>query len=682
MRILLAQNSRYYPAHGGGDKSNRLLMEALAARGHSCAVVARISKFGPREHDVFLSELAERNVSADSVDGGVVSFCRAGVDVHTVTNQPSLRQYFSERIAAFQPDVILASTDDPAQLLLDPALRDETARVVYLARTTLALPFGPDSAFPSAAKTDRLRRADAVVGVSQYVADYIRRWSAIEAVHVPISLLDPGPYEPLGCFENEFVTLVNPCAVKGISIFLALAGRMPQVRFAAVPMWGTNEADRRALEQRPNIAILPPADDIGELLARTRVLLVPSLWAEARSRIVVEAMLHGVPVIASNIGGIPEAKLGVDSLLPVRRIQKYQERVDDQMVPVAEVPEQDIGPWYAALDRLLSDRGHYEQLSGKSRSAALDYAASLSVVPFERLLRESDESAQKPRAAVDSPAIEPSAADHLAGVAGLSPEKRQLLALRLRSVKPRTGSWFPSLEDSAHAKMRLFCFPYAGGGASVFHGWAEHLPAGVAVCPVRLPGRETRLSEPPFDRMDRLIEALSEAISPYLDKPLALFGHSLGAVIAFELARLLPAPLAGLFVSGARAPQLRRDYVPPPPPSDDEIVEELRRLDGIPQELLEHRELMQLALPALRADTALYRNYVYREAPPLHCPIRAYGGEDDERIARRDLEPWAAETTQSFRLEMLPGGHLFPRTHRTEFLKALARELATLISRS
>src|SRR5579872_2546035 len=198
MRILLAQNSRYYPAHGGGDKSNRLLMEALAARGHHCTVVARISQFGARQHDQFLSELVARNVRPESCDEGVVTFRRAGVDVHTVTTQPSLRQYFSEQIAACRPHVILASTDDPAQLLLEPALRAETAHVVYLARATLALPFGPDCAFPSAAKTDMLRHASAAVGVSQYVADYIRRESGIEAVHVPISLLDPGPYQSLG----------------------------------------------------------------------------------------------------------------------------------------------------------------------------------------------------------------------------------------------------------------------------------------------------------------------------------------------------------------------------------------------------------------------------------------------------------------------------------------------------
>jgi surfactin synthase thioesterase subunit/glycosyltransferase involved in cell wall biosynthesis len=671
MRILLAQNSCYYPAHGGGDKSNRLLMEALAARGHACLVVARTSQLGPHEHDVFLTELAARNVPVESASGGIVAFRREGVEVHTVTNQPGLRQYFTEQIAAFRPDVILASTDDPAQLLLEPALRTETARIVYLARATLALPFGPDCAFPSAAKTDMLRRADAVVGVSQYVAGYIRRWSGIDAVHVPISLLDPGPYESLGRFENEFVTLVNPCAVKGISIFLALAERMPHARFAAVPTWGTNAADRRALERLANISILPPVDHIENLFARTRVLLVPSLWAEARSRIVVEAMLHGVPVIASNVGGIPEAKLGVDYLLPVKPIATYQERVDEQMVPVAEVPEQDIGPWHDALNRLLTDRDHYEQLSCASRMAATRYADNLSVVPFEQLL---EKTAEKTKTSGTRQTSEP-AADPLAM---LSPEKRQLLALRLRNRKSGAGPWFPSILESANATMRLFCFPYAGGGASIFRGWREHMPHGVAVCPVRLPGRETRLSEPAFDRMEHLIPALREAIEPHLDKPFALFGHSMGAAIAFELARSLANHPLVLLVAGARAPQLRRDHVPPPPPSDEDLIEELRRLNGIPQELLEHQELIHLALPALRADTTLYRSYVYKEGPPLNCPIRAYGGLEDERITRGHLEAWAAETTQSFRLEMFPGGHFFLQTNLTEFLKALARDLAEL----
>ncbi|HKW98264.1 MAG TPA: alpha/beta fold hydrolase [Bryobacteraceae bacterium] len=673
MRILLAQNSRYYPSHGGGDKSNRLLMQALAARGHTCLVVARTSRFGAAEHELFLSELASRGVKASARESGVAIFERAGVEVHTVTNHPSFRGYFSEAAAHFRPDIILASTDDPAQLLLEAAMRMETARVVYLARATLALPFGPDCAFPSESKREMLRRAAAVVGVSEYVAGYIRRSGGIDAVHVPISLLEGGPYAPLGKFENEFVTMVNPCAVKGISIFLALAERMADVHFAAVPMWGTNEEDRRALGKHANITILPAVDDITKLLARTRVLLVPSLWAEARSRIVVEAMLHAVPVMASNVGGIAEAKLGVDYLIPVRPIEKYRERVDEQMVPVAEVPGQDIGPWEEALRKLVTGRPHYEQLSRASRAAALAYADQLSIEPFERLLVEVISRPKKSHAA-------PASIENPDPLAKLSAEKRRLLALRLRAKTSEV--WFPSAADSAQARLRLFCFPYAGGGVGLFRGWAESLPHGIAVCPARLPGRETRLSEPPIDRLDQLIGQLADAITTYLDRPFALFGHSLGAAIAFELARVLHCrnqmPKC-LFVAGARAPQLRRDYVPPPAPSDEELLNELRRLDGIPKELLENRELIELTMPALRADSAIYRNYTYSEAPPLDCPIRAYGGERDERITRRDIEGWAEQTTQTFAAEMLPGGHFFPRTHQGEFLNVLARDLAALL---
>ena len=233
MRILLAQNSLYYPSHGGGDKSNRLLLEALAARGHECRAVARISVFGEAGHTQYLETLAVRGVMPQSSEDGVVVFERAGVEVHVVTNvtaNGTLRAHFAAQAEEFAPDVILVSTDDPAQLLLEAALRNRKARVVYLARATLALPFGPDCAFPSPAKTERIRACDGVVGVSQYVADYIRKYAGIPAVHVPISLLEPaepGPadWPPLGRFSNQFVTIVNPCAVKGIAIFLELARR-------------------------------------------------------------------------------------------------------------------------------------------------------------------------------------------------------------------------------------------------------------------------------------------------------------------------------------------------------------------------------------------------------------------------------------------------------------------------
>ena len=172
---------------------------------------------------------------------------------------------------------------------------------------------------------------------------------------------------------------------------------MPAVRFAAVPTWGTNAADLAALRERPNIAILEPVDNIDEILRQTRILLVPSVWAEARSRIVVEAMARGVPVIASDIGGIPEAKLGVPYLIPVNPIVRYKPAVDENMAPVAEVPEQDIGPWQSALEQLLTDRAQYARLSQESRAAALEYARNLSVETFRGVPRSYPAFAGTPR---------------------------------------------------------------------------------------------------------------------------------------------------------------------------------------------------------------------------------------------------------------------------------------------
>lgn len=674
LRILLAHNSPYYPAYGGGDKSNRLLVEALAERGHLCRVVARLGSFGDREHAEYVADLRARDVTILSSGGGVVVFRFNAVEIHVLTGHEGLRAYFSEQLRGFEPDIVITSTDDPAQLMLLAGLEHRASRVVYLARATLAVPFGPDSAFPNAAARNILARADGFVGVSQYVADYLRKFGEIDAVHVPISLMEAGPRPPaLGRLQNEFIVIVNPCAVKGIEIFLALADRMPEVQFAAVPTWGTTAEDRRALEARPNVTVLPPVDDINRLFNRTRVLLVPSLWAEARSRIVVEAMLRGIPVIASQVGGIPEAKLNVPYLLPVTPIERYRHELDEHMVPVAEVPPQDIEPWERTLRQLLDDPAHYEEISRASREAALRYTdAELTIEPFEHYLYEILKRPRRGGAVAKAPVrSEPT----YSAVEKLSPERRMLMALRLRKGKG-SDAWFPGVEKGRG--RRLFCFPHAGGGASAFMRWPV---SGFRVCPVRLPGRESRLAEPPFERMDMLLDAVGEAIQPHLDGPFAFLGHSMGAFIAFELARWLRRhtrhQASALFVSAARAPHRYRHRGHSEDLDETQMLNDLRQLGGVPSEVMDWPEMMRLLLPALRADIQLFRHYIYSEESPLGCPIRAYSGEQDSRIRAEDLAEWASQTTASFAFQRFSGGRFYLQANQ-EFLNALTRDMEAL----
>jgi surfactin synthase thioesterase subunit/glycosyltransferase involved in cell wall biosynthesis len=666
MRILLAHNSTYYPSHGGGDKSNRLLMETLAERGHEVRVVTRVERFGVEDHGRLLRELAKRGVDADTSREDAIRMNLNGVDVRVLSTNPNLRGYFSAQIAEFDPDIIVTSTDDPAQLLFDLAIKAPRARVVYLVRATIAVPFGPESSKQSAARTAALRSADGVVGVSEYVADYVRKWGGMDAVHVPISLLDKVEnYPNLGCFENRFVTIVNPCAVKGIGIFLELADRMPDVEFAAVPTWGTTQEDLEALSARKNIGILQPFDDVDELLRLTKVLLVPSVWAEARSRLLMEAMSRGVPVIASDIGGIREAHLGVDYLIPITPISRYQPAVDMNMVPVAEVPSQDVEPWERTLRLLLTDRQRYDELSAQSREAATEYARNLNVLPFEDFL---EEVRKRPKKAAPDPA--------------LTDEKKKLLALRLRqhgaSTKLGSSKWFSGLEQHKAGRPLLFCFPYAGGGTLLYRSWREALEDVATVCAIRLPGRESRLDETPIDGMETLIETLAGVIKPHLQTPFAFFGHSMGAVIAFELARRLRADGAALperlLVSAARAPQFRMGHRPSPDPSEAAFLAELKRLGGMPAEVLKNEELLQVVMPALRADARLYRNYVYQPGEPLPVPVFAYGGAGDAHVLPGHLEEWRRQTTGEFRRREFQGGHFFIQT-APEFLKTLADDL-------
>lgn len=248
---------------------------------------------------------------------------------------------------------------------------------------------------------------------------------------------------------------------------------------------------------------------------------------------------------------------------------------------------------------------------------------------------------------------------------------------------PSTDRWITRPRPSPGARLRLLCLPHAGGGASSYRGWADALPPEVEVCPVQLPGRENRLAEPPFDRMAPLAEALADVVEPLLSLPFALFGHSNGALVGFELARTLrargrPGPVH-LFASGRRAPDLPPDRPPTHHLPDAAFLADLQELGGLPPQVLEHPELMEMLLPTLRADVASHETYEFQEQPPLAFPITAYGGLTDPRVSREKLQAWSRHTAGPFVMRLFPGGHFYLQEHRTDVLRTLSGDLQAVL---
>lgn len=249
--------------------------------------------------------------------------------------------------------------------------------------------------------------------------------------------------------------------------------------------------------------------------------------------------------------------------------------------------------------------------------------------------------------------------------------------------KSSDNPWIFHLRPNPQAQLQLFFFPHGGGSAQAFYSWKDEFPEEVALYAIQLPGRGARLKEPPMTRLTPLVQELGRVIGPYLEKPFAFFGHSIGALIAFELARELRKMSdhfpKQLFVSARHAPQIADPMSPIHHLSDAEFLKEIERYNGIPREILEEADLMQMTLPALRADLECVETYVYLEESPLVCPISCYGGRDDPTVSYEQLEAWREQTCASFSVKIFPGEHFFIQTHRSLFLRALTEELRYII---
>lgn len=246
----------------------------------------------------------------------------------------------------------------------------------------------------------------------------------------------------------------------------------------------------------------------------------------------------------------------------------------------------------------------------------------------------------------------------------------------------RFDSWVTCPKPNPEASLRLFCFPYAGGSSLIFRTWVNSLPKSVEICPVELPGRGTQMKLPLFTRMEPLVKAIAPILLPYLDKPFAFFGHSMGGLLSFELARQLRTEYSispvHLFVSGRRAPQIPSSKPPIHALSETEFKEELQRLNGTPSSVLQNTELMQLLIPILRADFAVLETYIYKNEPPLESSITAFGGLQDQEVNVEELEGWQEQSKASYKLQMFPGDHFFIQSSQPLLLQILAKHLHAL----
>lgn len=434
-------NLPYTRTHGGTNRSNRSLCEELAARRHAVRVVVpALPTPSPITHRQFLQELRSEGVEVESGET-VDVFTMNGVEAHAVRESHQLRAYLVKQLQQFKPDWVLVSSEDPSQNLLSASLKTCPGRVVYLAHTPQMFPFGPASLHPGKMRTDLIGHSAAIITISHFVADYIKRWTDLDAFVNHPPHYGSGPFPDLSCYDSGHVLLMNACEIKGLPIFLDLARALPDVKFAALAGYGTTSQHRAALASLPNVTLLRNEKNLDDIFRQTRVLLMPTLWLEGFGMAVVDAMLRGIPVLASNFGGLVEAKLGTDYLLPVSPIEQFADKLEENRLPLPLVPAQNITAWRDALEGLLSDRALYEKQAAAAREASARFVSGLSVEPLEDLLMRLPQGAlngkgQLPLRGASKPRLE-SAASSMSklfeSVAGLTPEHRALLMLRLRN---------------------------------------------------------------------------------------------------------------------------------------------------------------------------------------------------------------------------------------------------------
>ena len=248
-----------------------------------------------------------------------------------------------------------------------------------------------------------------------------------------------------------------------------------------------------------------------------------------------------------------------------------------------------------------------------------------------------------------------------------------------------SNRWTMAFRPNPDARMRLFCIPYAGSGASLYRDWPALVRDDVEVVGIQLPGRENRFSEPHLASIENVVSCLVPVLSEFSDKPYALFGHSMGALLCFELTRAFqrlrgPAP-RHLIVSGTRAPFRPRREAPIHQLPEAAFLEEIKRFNGTPKALLQDTELMTLFTPLLRADFGMVENYRYQERGVVWCPVTALGGDQDDGVPLEDLQAWKTVCRSTYDEHIFAGGHFFIHDHKLPIVALVNDVLEGVLTR-
>lgn len=244
----------------------------------------------------------------------------------------------------------------------------------------------------------------------------------------------------------------------------------------------------------------------------------------------------------------------------------------------------------------------------------------------------------------------------------------------MSAVTEQNSLWIRRLAPAAPESSRLVCFPHAGGSASFYHPVARSLDPSVEVLSLQYPGRQDRRSERPLEDFRTLADAVSAELRPWSAHRVVFFGHSMGALLAFEVAlrhQSMGFPPAALIVSGRRAPSRPRP-LPFDPADDSQLISQLQRLSGTDTSLLSDDETREMILPALRGDYTALSSYRYKPGPPLECPILALIGDQDPEVTSEEASAWAEHTVGGFELRTFPGGHFYLTDHSQAVIEAIS----------